>query len=307
MRIENQVVSPLTETPNITLLSEFRSKKLISDWQASFGIDISDELTTIEKISLFRCNETGLMFYYPLEAAGSSSLYEHLQKFDWFYMTDKWEYQVALDDLRNCHEVLEVGAATGHFVKSVISKGIHIKGIELNKKAVFAGKEEGLPIDCLSLEDVIRRDGKDFDAVCSFQVLEHVSDPKNFIEQCVNTVKENGQIIFSVPNADSFLKYQYNLLDMPPHHMTRWTEKTFKSLENLFPIRLEKVLFEPLAEYHVQGYLEAYSNHFRNSRWYGRLVFNRFTLPVFEKVIAIEKVRCHFKGQSLYVQFRNLA
>ena len=51
-------------------------------------------------------------FYTPSELAGSASLYEQLQKFDWYYMPEKWEFRQALSWIQAEHGVrrlLEVG------------------------------------------------------------------------------------------------------------------------------------------------------------------------------------------------------
>jgi hypothetical protein len=72
-------------------------------------------------------------------------------------------------------------------------------------------------------------------------------------------LKPGGKLIFCVPNADGLLASDFNLLDLPPHHMTRWNKKSFKRLENIFPIKLDKVNYEPLAIYHWDWYLDLIS------------------------------------------------
>ena len=41
-----------------------------------------------------------------------------------------------------------------------------------------------------------------------------------------------------------------NILDMPPHHVTHWSEKTFKKVGELFGLDVVKVCYEPIARYH---------------------------------------------------------
>lgn len=299
------LVSPLTDSDDVTILRSFPTKQLIQAWKISFNIDISTELYGCKTIELYQCNKTKLKFFAPVDITGSGKLYEQLQKFDWYYMPDKWEHQVALRDLADCKKIIEVGCASGSFVKLGSEVGLDIRGIELNEAAVLAAQKSNLRVERLDLKEAAHLYWESLDCVCSFQVLEHVPNPKDFINWSMQMLKPGGKLIYCVPNSESFLKYQYNLLDMPPHHMLQWSEVSFKALENIFPIKLEKVIYEPLPSYHVSGYLTAYSGHFQALSPFGKLAFNRYTLPLYEKFInfGLRKV---LRGQSLYVQFRKL-
>ena len=297
------ITSPLTGLPDVTLLKVINTVQLINDWKNNFKIDITEELYGEKEIYLYQCNQTKLKFFYPYYISGSSKLYEHLQKIEWYYMDNKWEYQVAIKNLLDCSSVLEIGSGLGAFVKLGIEKGLNIKGIELNKQAVELAQKKHLPVEFISLEKMAEWYPQSVDALCSFQVLEHISNPKDFIELSLQLLKHNGKLILCVPNSESFIKYQYNLLDMPPHHMTQWSISSFKSIEKIFKIQLEKIIKEPLALYHVSGYLHTYSNYFRSNFPAAKLIFNSRTLPVYAKLLN-SGMRNILVGQSLYVQFR---
>ena len=300
----SKVTSVIVNSRDVELLNIIQAEKLIQDWQQSFKIDITQELQGHEKIYLYQCQQTQLKFFVPSDIAGSGKIYEQLQQLDWYYMADKWEHKLARKDLKECQNILEIGSACGDFVKTCQEIGLNIRGIELNEAAVTKAKERSLPVERLDLKEAAEMYHESLDGVCSFQVLEHVPNPKEFIDWSIKMLKQGGKLIYCVPNSESFLKYQYNLLDMPPHHMSQWSEFSFKALEKIFPIRLEKVVFEPLAPYHVSGYLSSYHHRFK-SAFLGKLAFNRFSIPIYAKFLNWG-LRKFLIGQSLYVQFRKI-
>jgi SAM-dependent methyltransferase len=299
------IQSPLTGLSNITLLKTFAADKIIKDWKHAFDIDITLEFNDRQEIYLYVCDRTKLRFFVPFDLAGSEKLYEELQKFDWFYMPHKWEHQIALNHLSGCRDVLEVGSGLGSFVEDALKQGHNAQGLELNRAAVEVAKHKNLPVTSIDLEEFAQNHPLSQDAICSFQVLEHVSKPKDFIAACLQALRTGGKLIFCVPNADSFLQYQYNLLDMPPHHMTQWNISAFKSLEHIFPLKLEKAIAEPLANYHVLGYIQAHGDRLRRFSPLGKLVVNRYTIPLYTYFLK-SGLRNILTGQSIYVQFRKL-
>jgi 2-polyprenyl-3-methyl-5-hydroxy-6-metoxy-1,4-benzoquinol methylase len=300
------IMSPLTGDNDISLIKKLPTEQLIKDWKTVFKIDISDEIHDCSEIHLYECNQTKLRFFSPSNLAGSGKLYEQLQQFDWFYIPHKWEHDVALEDLQDCKQVLEVGSAFGDFVESGIKVGLNIQGLELNEAAVTICQKKNLPVSRVDLEDFANQYPKSQDAICSFQVLEHIPDPKSFIDASIKALRSDGKLIFCVPNIQSFLGYQYNLLDMPPHHMLQWSEDAFKALEKIFPLKLERVLREPLATYHVLAYINTYGQYFRSITPLSRILFNRLTIPVYERFLNFG-LRKQLTGQSLYVQFRQIS
>lgn len=299
------IVSPLTHSDRCTLVEKIPATRLVTDWNQNFQIDIKDELAGCEEIELYVCNETGLRFFQPSSIAGSETLYAQLQKFDWFYMPWKWEHEVLYSSLKKGERVLEVGCGKGGFVEKLKNDGFDVTGIELNSSAAAYANEKGLPVYPLDLRRLRRQSFDLFDVVCSFQVLEHVPDPRLFIEECLTLLKDKGRLAICVPNHQSFLGHQYNLLDMPPHHMTQWCEKSFRSLENILPVKLRLVKYEPLPDYHVEAYLEVKNNLLRAKNPIFRLVMNRFTLPII-KLILKAGLRHLCRGQSIYVEYIKL-
>lgn len=94
--------------------------------------------------------------------------------------------------------------------------------------------------------------------VCFFQVLEHVPDPRGFLNDAIKCLKPGGLLIFSVPSEDSFLSFAVNnVLNMPPHHLTRWSDRALRDLTSRFSLSIVSIHHEILADVHLKGYLEA--------------------------------------------------
>lgn len=301
------VQSPLVATSITRLLETFQVAELIEDWQTAFGIDISSELNGIGEISLYHCEVSQLDFFTPASAAGSSQLYRELQKFDWFYMEEKWEFEEAIKDLRDSRKILEVGCGPGFFVEKATKKlgECSVKGIELSDSTVQRALQRNLPVERVDLRELAAR-GEVFDAVCGFQVLEHVSQPCELIKAMVQVLAPGGKLMLCVPNKDSFLRHQYNLLDMPPHHMTRWNVTSFRFLEGLFPLRISRVSFEPLARYHIYGYVFAYGNYWHSRLPLGRRLLSESRLGNVANICERSGLYRFLRGQSLYVLFERL-
>jgi 2-polyprenyl-3-methyl-5-hydroxy-6-metoxy-1,4-benzoquinol methylase len=231
---------------------------LIAKWRTRLGIDIKPELKDVETISEHLCRRCGLLYFLPA-AAGSEHLYRGLQRLPWYYTDCKWEHHAALRDIPTNAAVLEVGCGFGSFLDLVQEKRqAGAKGIDLSSAAIEVAQSQRRDVAVEDVVELAAREPESFDVVCAFQVLEHVPDPRGFLEACVRLLKPGGRLCIGVPNNDSYLgKQQLDeaLLNQPPHHITRWSTKTLTSLASLFPLEVRRIEFEPLEPQHVPEYI----------------------------------------------------
>jgi SAM-dependent methyltransferase len=297
------VICPLCASSNVFLLERIAVATIITAWERNLEIDIRAELQGLQAIELWECHRCKLQYFGPGCVAGSSELYAKLEKFDWYYMEHKWEHDVALQDIRKSDRVLEVGCGIGDFVERLIRSSINAIGIETNPSAVGTAQKLKRPVYLRDLKDLLKRSVK-FDVICAFQVLEHVCSPANFILQCLDLLEPKGRLLLCVPNSEGFIRFdQRTLLNHPPHHVTRWSERVFRTLPVFLPLHLGRICYEPLARYHLDWYmalqLERVSKYRFPKNLMQRLTRN-LVLPMVLKTGAFQFLR----GHSIYVSYQ---
>lgn len=295
---------------NAELIKELDPIEIADKWERLYKIDLGKKFRSIPKILYWRCNKSGYCWYEPSSAAGEGSLYSDLQRFEWYYLPEKWEFYETIRMLKSGEKVLEVGSGPGYFLQLALQKDCYPSGVELNPQAANILKKKGYTVYESSLKELGSPIPELFDVICSFQVLEHTPNPKNFIEDMLKLLRVGGRLILSVPNSAVMRKidpFNEDLLNQPPHHMGHWDEGSFRALEGIFPIKMKSIRREPLANYHVcwvvNGYLRGLFP------WMGRsikrLLFNQYsTIPI--QLILKAGLRKIVPGHTLLVEFEYL-
>ncbi|WNC86867.1 class I SAM-dependent methyltransferase [Thermosynechococcus sp. QKsg1] len=262
--------SPLTNQENTVCLRSISTEKIYQRWYDIFGIKLFDKFLSIKEIMHWKCLDTGFEWYTPAEGAGDGSLYQQLQKFPWYYMSDKWEFHAALDYIQPSSKVLEVGIGGAGFLQLARRKGVDIEGMEINPEAIQNAQKLGFIIYPVSIDEFLNQyPDQKYDAICAFQVVEHIPDPISFLTKLINILRPNGKLILSVPNSEVLRKIDpsyENLLDQPPHHMSHWCKSVFNYLPNILPLEVTNLLEEPLQSYHVEGFVVGYCRNFLKTK-----------------------------------------
>jgi len=235
------------------LVDSFKTSDLRILYKRYLKISPSQLVNIDKRVSLLQCKECGLKYFYP-QIIGNPSFYEDLQKYDWYYLKNKDEYNYANQFIATKDKVLDVGCGFGEFAKIVSTK--KYTGLEFNERAILHGEKNKINIIKQSAEKHSVKYNLHYDVVCAFQVLEHVQDPNTFIKSCLESLKKGGKLIFSIPSDDSFVgKAANSVLNLPPHHQTRWPDKTLKFIANLFSLKIVDVHHEPLSPIHFNSFV----------------------------------------------------
>jgi 2-polyprenyl-3-methyl-5-hydroxy-6-metoxy-1,4-benzoquinol methylase len=273
---------PLCSDTNNSVLEEVNPTELCNKYKALTGID----LNVLFKDSLLfkQCNGCGLKFFDP-KITGDQEFYESLQKFDWYYFDDKDEYSIAKEYVNEGDLVLDVGCGKGAFANHVFSKKGRFLGLDFSENAKDMAAKDGIEIKVQSVQDFASSNPESVDLVTSFQVCEHVSNVKDIIEAKLLSLKIGGRMIIAVPSEDSFLAVVTNgILNLPPHHVTRWPDKVFYFIAEKYNLELERIHHEILQDIHVHWYLGIL---IQNSILRPKLIDSSYSRKIVNKISAL--------------------
>lgn len=259
---------PLCKSENSKCIESVTFGEIRKIYRKNLGVELQplreDELS----LHFLHCQNCDLRYFDPL-ITGDEAFYNSLQSFEWYYPDEKNEFQFALKAISATDNVLEVGSGMGMFA-TLINQS-NYTGLEFSINAIELAKKNNINIISQSVEDHAKLNPSKYDVACAFQVLEHVSNVNEFIEAMLKCLRPGGKLIISVPSYDSFGRFIPNFeLDMPPHHVSKWTDRSLKSLENIFPLELRQIWHEPLQEVHNQTYAITRIYRKINHDWLGR-------------------------------------
>jgi len=170
------------------------------------------------KSNFVKCNSCGLIFQNPQE---------QIEKTDTRYGDDYFKYELdnqenffslikhTLDDFDILKQIpvsstiLEIGSATGLFLKYMNDNGHKSTGVELCTKSVeYARKNYGVYIINDRLENTELEENS-FDFIHFSHLIEHLNDPFGFIKKVYSLLKTGGKILITTPNSSGLFSRYY--------------------------------------------------------------------------------------------------
>lgn len=117
-------------------------------------------------------------------------------------------------------KLLDVGCGSGNALMLAKNLGWDVTGLEIDSNAVKAAREQGFNViegDYRKLEQF----EESFDCVICSHVLEHVHQPLMLLTLLSKTLKSQGTLLLSLPNAKSHMRNQFGenwrALEAPRH------------------------------------------------------------------------------------------
>jgi SAM-dependent methyltransferase len=198
------------------------------------------------------------------ESCDSNTFWEHV-----------YRYKFARQFVRG-RRVLDIACGEGYGSAALLAAGAtSIVGIDISPEAVRHAREK-YGIDA-RVGDAMAIDLPDasFDAIVSFETIEHVSQPGEFVKECQRILKDNGKLVVSTPNIET-----YNPSRSAENNPFHCSEMTLDDFTELLVSHFRNVsIFSQVVvdgpRFSLSGLLATKST-WREVRGYHRLVKSRF-------------------------------
>ncbi|PIR93149.1 hypothetical protein COT99_02305 [Candidatus Falkowbacteria bacterium CG10_big_fil_rev_8_21_14_0_10_43_10] len=183
------------------------------------GVRKDEPLFTKQGFRFVRCQDCGIIYVNPQmlpgklvdeyreDSAANRSWKDILLSPAQVEFNNK-NYGIILDVVERYQRkgrVLDIGCSFGHFLDLARRRGFTVEGMELENEAVkYARKELNLTIHQKVLVEAGFAGGE-FDIAAALGVLEHVSDPLNFLKDINRILKPEGVLVLTLPNVVSLV------------------------------------------------------------------------------------------------------
>lgn len=128
----------------------------------------------------------------------------------------------------------DIGAGFGIFIKELKKELPYNKyiAIEPSQEMCDICKKKGIESLCYTLEDVKNMDNT-FNLLTSFELFEHLQNPRTFLEGVHSLLKTKGFFLFTTLNGQGFdiqLLWEKSKSISPPHHLNFFNTNSIKYL-----------------------------------------------------------------------------
>lgn len=170
------------------------------------------------------------------------------EKFDTENEDKNTTLYITSEMIENNSHILEVGCSTGYFSMHLMEdKNCKLFALDICEQSVRIAKEKGINAILADVENsefetairnYVKENGK-FDYIIANDVIEHLKSPEGFLQKIKEFLKEDGNVIISVPNIayilirlqllfGNFNYTQTGILDNT--HLKFFTIKSLKNL-----------------------------------------------------------------------------
>jgi len=160
----------------------------------------------------------------------NSRFYKHTQ--EQAIRLTKGLYQNILKYNPAANRILEIGCSTGYYLYGLKTRGYSVVGTEISEEAISLGRR-WYGIELFKSEFPDERYLNSFDVIIIHHVIEHVLDPKLFLEKSEHFLSEKGIIILETPNFNSVgiktFGAHYPVL-CPPGHLNFFDISTLNTI-----------------------------------------------------------------------------
>lgn len=135
-------------------------------------------------------------------------------------------YGVALGTL------VEVGPGFGTFAALAAERFERVVAVEPTPELARACRERGVEVVEKAIEDVAESELPPADVVCAFETIEHLFEPRVFLEHAAQAVRRGGLLVVSCPNGLGFdiAELRATSLAVDPEHVNLFNAESLSLL-----------------------------------------------------------------------------
>jgi 2-polyprenyl-3-methyl-5-hydroxy-6-metoxy-1,4-benzoquinol methylase len=193
-------------------------------------------LKGFEKHHLTKCASCGFVFCKPIPTQEElNAVYEGYGRNDYLSDLTIQAYERVLDSFepfRKTNRLIDVGCGIGYFLEVAKRRGWEVYGTEFTEEAVNICEEKGVNMKLGVLNPSDYESGS-FDVVTSFEVIEHINDPRIELANFHKLLRQGGLVYCTTPNFNAverfMLKSDWNILGYP-EHLSYYSPSTLKKV-----------------------------------------------------------------------------
>jgi 2-polyprenyl-3-methyl-5-hydroxy-6-metoxy-1,4-benzoquinol methylase len=133
-----------------------------------------------------------------------------------------------MEKYRKTNNLLDIGCGIGYFLEEAQKRGWNVYGTEYTDEAIKICQSKGFKMQQGKLNPENYTEVS-FDVVTSFEVIEHINNPIEEVQNINNVLRDDGLFYFTTPNFNSFsrnlMKSSWSVICYP-EHLSYYTPKT---------------------------------------------------------------------------------
>lgn len=138
--------------------------------------------------------------------------------------------------------VIEIGCFNGFMVRALRDRGADAYGFDVNSDAIKIGRGLfELPKEVLHDDWEKIKDAAPFDDIICIDLIEHLEDPRSFIESLLSLQAPNSRLLLAGPTSDRPFR---DKSDFPPHHRWWFTREGLRRMMKELGYQEEKLWVE---------------------------------------------------------------
>ena len=133
-------------------------------------------------------------------------------------------------------DVLELGCGEGRGLELILAKADSYTAFEKNPIVIDGLKKKYKDINIIErfVPPFTGIEDNSIDTICTFQVIEHIEDDVQFVEEIHRVLKPGGRAIISTPNIDmSLTRNPWHIREYKPAELTALMAKYFSEVKSL--------------------------------------------------------------------------